>query len=206
LTMNNSTLYQNQTNLFPRAVYIALMGDPTLRMEPIAPRSDLNATADDSGVHLSWIGSGEDNTGYYVYRSTSANGPFVRISDSLLAQPEYNDVTATPGTYTYMVRAVALQTNFSGSYFDPSQGILATLTVAPSIAPLRVQITAATNQITLSWNSQAGASYRVQAAQDLEQNAWEAITAPVIATGTNTSWSESFSNAFLYKLYRIVSP
>src|SRR5205807_4663291 len=36
VTMNDTTLYQDTTNEFSRAVYIALMGDPTLRMEPVA--------------------------------------------------------------------------------------------------------------------------------------------------------------------------
>jgi len=32
LTMNNSTLYQNEINPLPRAIYVALMGDPTPRL------------------------------------------------------------------------------------------------------------------------------------------------------------------------------
>ena len=40
LTMNNSTLYCTQTNAFTRGVHIGLMGDPTLRMQIVAPASD----------------------------------------------------------------------------------------------------------------------------------------------------------------------
>ena len=41
LTMNNNTLYQSASNAFMRAVYINLMGDPTLRQDPICPPSGL---------------------------------------------------------------------------------------------------------------------------------------------------------------------
>jgi hypothetical protein len=45
LTVNNNTLYQSASNAFMRAVYINLMGDPTLRHDPIARRPALSATA-----------------------------------------------------------------------------------------------------------------------------------------------------------------
>ena len=59
LTMNNSTLYQNQSNLFTRAIYIALMGDPTLRMDPVAPPGAFTATAGSGGVKLNWAASAD---------------------------------------------------------------------------------------------------------------------------------------------------
>ncbi len=39
LSMNNQKLYQSASNAFMRAVYISLMGDPTLRQDPICPPS-----------------------------------------------------------------------------------------------------------------------------------------------------------------------
>ena len=55
LTMNNSTLYKNASNAFTRAVYINLMGDPSLREDPIGPPSGFIAAANPSGVALNWI-------------------------------------------------------------------------------------------------------------------------------------------------------
>jgi hypothetical protein len=73
LTMNNSTLYRNQINLFPRAAYIALMRDPTLRMEPLPPALNRAALQDNAGVHLSWSASA-GLWRYLAYRSIQAPG------------------------------------------------------------------------------------------------------------------------------------
>lgn len=137
VTMNDTTLYQDTTNEFSRAVYIALMGDPTLRMEPVAPVSSLSATASGGVVNLSWGASADSVIGYHVYRSASPNGPFTRLSTSLVTGASYQDGTAPSGTSTYMVRAVALQTNPSGSYFNPSQGMFVNIntTGAPNTPP-----------------------------------------------------------------------
>ena len=121
--MNNSTLYRDTTNEFARGVYIALMGDPTLRMEPVAPVSALSATAASGAVSLSWLGSSDSVVGYHVYRAASPNGPFTRLTTSPVSATSYQDSSAPSGTSTYMVRAIALQQNFSGSYYNPSQGL-----------------------------------------------------------------------------------
>jgi hypothetical protein len=123
LTMNYSATYQSWANTFPRAIYVALLGDPTLRMEPIAPPSNLSANQGNHGVALKWKASSDNVIGYYVYRAATATGPFTRVTDSLVTGTTFTD-SASPGG-TYMVRAVALQTNPSGSYFNPSQGVFA---------------------------------------------------------------------------------
>src|SRR6185436_2670198 len=71
LTMNNSTLYQNHTNAFTRAVHVALMGDPTLRMDPVSPPANLTAAANAGTVTLNWSDSLDSILGYHVYRATS---------------------------------------------------------------------------------------------------------------------------------------
>ena len=125
LTMNNGALYQVWSNTFPRAIYIALLGDPTLRMEPIAPVSNLSANAGGAGVALNWSASPDNVSGYHVYRAATPGGPFTRLTDALVTGTKFTDPGSTGGTY--MVRAVALQTNPSGSYFNPSQGVFATV-------------------------------------------------------------------------------
>jgi hypothetical protein len=127
LTMNNDTLYQDQTNEFARAVYVALMGDPTLRMEPVAAVSNLRASANAGAVTLNWSASTDTVAGYLVYRSASARGPFARVSNGLISGASFDDPAALSGSSTYMVRAVALQSNPSGSYFNPSQGMFVTV-------------------------------------------------------------------------------
>jgi len=206
LSMNNSTLYRNQINLFPRAVYIALMGDPTLRLAPLPPAQNLTALEDRAGVHLSWSPAAANVAGYQVYRSESSTGPFVRINNSTVTDTNFTDVTASPGTYTYMVRSTALQTNPSGSYFNLGEGIFTTTTVSILTAPISVQISPGTNQIVLSWDAQAGVSYHVEAIQDLILGQWAPVGSPVQASGATCSWSGPLNNSSFHGFYRVVSP
>jgi hypothetical protein len=205
LTMNNSTLYRTQTNYFTRAVYIALMGDPTLRLEPVSPPANFGVTAA-GAVSLNWTPSSDPSlAGYYVYRADSPDGPFVRLNAGLLAQTSYIDASVPSGTYTYMVRAVALVTNPSGSYFDPSQGIFATVTTtgAPQII---IQTSLATGGLQLTWNSQVGSAYHVQCANRLSPISWSDLSSPIIATDSTTSWTDPTALFQNYRFYRISSP
>ena len=206
LTMNNSTLYQNATNLFPRAVYIALMGDPTLRLEPLPPPSNLDAQVDAAGVHLSWTTPAVPATGYYLYRADSATGPFSRLTGTLLQDSAFTDMTAAPGTYTYMIRAVTLETNFSGSYYNPSEGAFATATVPPPSGPLRIQVNAMDAQVRLTWNSQAGVPYHVEATRDPASGSWTVVSDTLVATNSVCSWNDSVTNSVDHQFYRVLSP
>ena len=129
LTQNASTtLYQ--TN-WPGSIHISLMGDPTLRMHPVAPPSALSvaATPATGSVALNWAASPDKVLGYHVYRAKTPSGPFSKISPALIQGTSFIDTSAPVGTLTYMVRAVKLETSASGTYFNASQGITATLAI-----------------------------------------------------------------------------
>lgn len=168
LSMNNSTTYQTWSNTFPRAIYVALLGDPTLRMEPIAPVSNLTASKGNHGIALKWTVSKDDVTGYHIYRAASPTGPFARLTDSPITGTSFTDSGSTGGTY--MVRAVALQTNPSGSYFNPSQGVFANADGGGTEPPgtnesLTVQIIGSGN-VTPNYNGQPlqiGRTYTITA-------------------------------------------
>ena len=132
LSQNNSVLYQNQVNRYTRGVHIALMGDPTLRMHPVAPPSALSAANVSEGVRLSWTLSPDSALGYHIYRATTPSGPFTRLTDSTLDGSSFIDSSANAGTYTYMVRAVKLEDTPSGTYYNASQGIFLTVEVGPA--------------------------------------------------------------------------
>lgn len=201
LSMNNSTLYQNQSNGLPRAVYIALMGDPTLRMDPVAPPSALSANRGTSSVTLNWSASPDAVLGYHVYRAGSAAGPFSRLTSSLITGTTFTDTTSSSNTYTYMVRAVKLQTTPSGTYFNPSQGIFVT-----SMAPLTVWAARSGHSLVLTWNSQSGTAYRVLTKTNLNQSAWTNSGYSVTATGTSASWTDTNLTSNPQRFYRVVSP
>lgn len=132
ITANNtgsSALYQFQnTGWEPNGyttIAIGLMGDPSLRMNYITPPSNfVVASAGGGNLTFSWNSSPESGlAGYHIYDLTS--GVPVRLTS--------NPVTASPVTLIsagteFMVKAVKLHTSPSGTYFNTSLGIGATVT------------------------------------------------------------------------------
>lgn len=129
VTQNNSdfTTGGYVVNNSARGIHIALMGDPTLRLHPVLPVTNLAATSGAEVPTLSWTASGDTGIeGYAVYRADAAAGPWSRLGAALATSLSFTDRTGTPGhSYTYMVRAVKLETSASGSYLNPSQGMFA---------------------------------------------------------------------------------
>lgn len=148
LTQNNSGLYRNQVNLFQRGVHIALMGDPTLRMHPVAPPTAVTATPVSGGMRVSWISSAENVLGYHVYRASS--GPYTRLNTTLISATSFVDSTAGAGPYTYMVRAVKLEIAPSGTFYNGSQGAFSTGSSPSDTIPPVVAISAPANNAFLS--------------------------------------------------------
>ena len=105
--------------------------------------------------------------------------------------------------YTYMVRAVTLQTTPSGSYFNPSQGIFASIIMVP---PPTIQARAVPNVVLLSWNSLPGASYHVEAKELLTQGNWLNLSGTIIATDTVCAWTDTGLNSLPHRMYRIICP
>jgi len=206
LTMNNSTLYRSQSNDFARAIYIELMGDPTLRLEPIAPPSNLSAAPSGNGVVLNWSLSTDSVAGYHIYRATSPIGPYTRLTSSLITGTTFTDLAVPAGSYTYMARAVALQTNPSGTYYNPSQGVFASVSVTATLPPIRVTASRLANGIKLTWNSQPGIAYRVLSKSSASQQNWTDLSGGVIAGSGTTSWTDNNIGGVPARLYRIASP
>jgi hypothetical protein len=205
LSMNNSTLYLNESNGLTEAIYVALMGDPTLRMEPVAPPSALSATPNNGDLVLNWSASTDPVVGYHVYRSLSPTGPFTRLTSSLVSGTTFTDFGPGPNTYTYMVRAVQLQNNFSGSYYDPSQGIFAT--VQTGAASLTLTAGRAPNGLALTWTSQAGVPYHVQYKDTLTQTSWTDLPgSSFTASAAITTWVDTTLSSNTQRFYRISSP
>ncbi len=125
LTQNNTGLYQNEVNRSANEVHIALMGDPTLRLHPVAPGGALRSTATTVGTSLAWAPSPDHVVGYHVYRATPANAEFTRLTDAPVPNTSFVDSDPVPDA-TYMVRAVKLEITPSGSYYNASQGIFQT--------------------------------------------------------------------------------
>jgi len=82
VTQNNGfdQLYQSQRNNCANWVHIALMGDPTLRMQIVAPPASVKSATDGSNVQLSWTPANDSVEGYNIYRAADANAPFSRVN------------------------------------------------------------------------------------------------------------------------------
>jgi hypothetical protein len=203
LTMNNTSLYQNQSNAMPRAVFINLLGDPTLRMEAVAPPSNLSA----SGNILSWSPSPDPVVGYYVYRSTDSHGPFLSLTPSLVSSNSYADSAASIGTYYYMIRAVALATNPSGSYLNASQGIFVQAEVSQPVGAVPATLTVGLESglLKMHWLSQPAAVFRVEAKTPSLSAAWVNISGSLTATSAEMTFVDTNTAQYPSRLYRVVS-
>ncbi len=188
-------------------VHIDLMGDPTLRLLPVIPPSNLNAATQPGKVNLSWGASGDENiAGYHVYRAVSAAGPFTRVTgDAPVGATQYSDVPPA-GSYTYMVRAVKLEQTASGSYYNPSQGIFATATVSgstpqPPATPTDLRATAiSSSRIDLQWTDVANETGFKLERKKGANGSWGEIT--TISAG-GTGFNDTGLTASTQYYYRI---
>jgi hypothetical protein len=131
LTQNNG-LYNN-AGYGVNFVHVALMGDPSLRIDYIKPPSALtiSTTPLNSGAHLTWSASPDAGViGYYVYRSDSEYGSYSKISPMLTSTAFHDSVGVTNGLKYYLVRPVKLQQTPSGNYYNLGIGITDTATVS----------------------------------------------------------------------------
>jgi hypothetical protein len=203
LTQNNRGQYQTIINSSENRIHVALMGDPTLRLHPVAPAGNLTGSVSGSTVSLSWAASNDSNiVGYHVYRASSATGTYARLTSSPTTATNYSDNNATSGA-TYMIRAVKLETASAGSYYNAAQGIFytvggsnpttpppapATDSTAPTIA---VSAPAASATVSGSVNVTASASDNV-AVTGVQfkldgANLGSEVTASPFATSLNTT-------------------
>ena len=207
ISQNNGTdgLYEPY-NQGAGEVHVALHGDPTLRMHPVKPAANLSASAEPGTVRLSWAGSSDSHLqGYHVYRSTSAGGPFVRVTENPVSGTSYTDNPAG-GSYTYMVRAIKLEQGASGSYLNPSQGITTQVTVGgsapqPPVTPTLQGQAVSHARIDLNWNDVANENgYR------LERKGGTGTWAQVSTFGANvTSFGDSGLAAATEYVYRLLA-
>lgn len=135
LSQNNTTTYLNQQNRHMRGIHVALLGDPTLRLQVVMPPGPVRTGAGTGAPSLAWSASGDATHGYHVYRATSAGGPFTRVTSSPVSSTSFTDTNAPAGDLTYMVRAVKREASGSATYFNLSQGMFASATVVTPTGP-----------------------------------------------------------------------
>ncbi len=132
ITQNNHLLYE--IGYGGRQIHIALMGDPTLRLHPVKPPTHLVLEGlPGQAIRLTWRPPEPPVAGYHVYRAGSLSGGFTRLTAGLVSDTTYVDDAPLTGQDLYMVRAVKLETTASGTYFNPSPGVIDSIEVSAGI-------------------------------------------------------------------------
>jgi PKD repeat protein len=169
LTQNNTTTYFPSPYPINYGLYnvvtIALMGDPTLRNDIVAPVSNVVATKVGNNCNISWTASTETTViGYNIYLKDPSSTGYVKINPAPVAGTTYTDLClVNPGIYKYMVRTLKLEITPSGTYYNMSEGIADTanstsgfISVASftnSLLSNTVNVTnTSTNTTTYSWD------------------------------------------------------
>ena len=137
LTQNNTSSFTSGylSGNAARFVHIALMGDPTLRLHPVVPPSALSTDSSSGVPVLTWTASPDTVAGYQVHRGATPGGPFQLLHQGALPGPSFTDRSGVPGqSYHYLVQALKLETSASGTYFNTSQGLLTSGSVAGPVA------------------------------------------------------------------------
>jgi hypothetical protein len=204
LSQNNRNrgLYSPQTES-TRQVHMALMGDPTLRMHPVVPPSDLSVTVTSQGIALRWNPSSDIALqGYHVYRGSTSNGPFTRLTgDRPIAESTLAD-DPPPGIAAYMVRAIKLETSTSGTYQNASQGIFASTRVAARTNATPVNFSNAqliNGNFQISVTGQAGQQFAVEVSTNFVT--WSSIFTNVLKTPV-FEFSDTNARQFSRRFYR----
>jgi hypothetical protein len=192
LTQNNSGIYE-PTN-FSREVHISLLGDPTLRMHVVKPPSNFSATTQNGFVKLFWSASPDSNLqGYHVYRSLWPLGPFDRLTTNVITETNFTDVVPGGGAFTYLVRAVKLESSSSGTYFNASQGIFLSTNFPPaSSAPVSISMPQLTgNSFTFRCDGETGEKFTIESSSNLLD--WEPLETNIFSSDTTLNFTDSIA-------------
>ena len=144
---HNAQYNNGFVNTFGRSgAHITLLGDPTLRVNVVAPPSGVQAESICGNVHVSWQPSVKGVDGYLVYRSLSADGPFIRISSQTVTDTVFTDFNPVEGTLYYQIRAVRNTANAGGGvYTNNSTGSTGSVVFT---TPVPLEVSASATVIT----------------------------------------------------------
>jgi hypothetical protein len=120
ISMNNSGIYL--AGFSARGVHMALLGDPTIKMDYPIGASDLSVVEDNGSAILSWSPSADEQLmGYHIYRKDPQSGDIERLTESPITEITYNDPCLPVGSsYSYYLSAVRMQHTPTGCYYNES--------------------------------------------------------------------------------------
>jgi len=139
-------------------------------------------------VNLQWNASTDSSLlGYHIYRATSSSGPFTLITSTPVPSTTFQD-SPTSGTYTYMVRAIKLESGYSGTFSNASAGVFGSATISVATTPVTISQPKWNGaQISFLCSGQVGQTFAIDTSRNLPT--WSPI-----ATNTLTSSSMLFTD------------
>jgi hypothetical protein len=112
------------------SIHVALMGDPTLRMQYLSdPPSALSASESGNSVKLTWNHPKITVPGYNIYRADATGDTLIQINTSPVTITQFTDPAPLADSNIYVVRAAQLTTTPSGSYWNESGGVTQSIKV-----------------------------------------------------------------------------
>ena len=132
MSMNKDSGYSYNSVIGHEMVHVSQLGDPSLRAYYVKPPSELSVIENSNNNELSWTASTDLSlNGYNVYRRTETS-LWEKLTLSFISTTGFVDNTITSDVeYEYMVKAVSLKTNGSGSFYNESLG-----TIVSEILPI----------------------------------------------------------------------
>ena len=146
---DTSMYFRHPNNAFGATRQIALMGDPTLTVFHNSPIQSLNVSVKDdaikkqSNVVLNW--KGKSANGYLLYKSRILGGAQTLLTPIPIIDSTFTDLNPIAGKSYYIVKSVQLTSTPSGSYYNPSTGLIDSATTTfgvgiESLADIKSQI------------------------------------------------------------------
>lgn len=127
-SMNNRGEYfTGNFNLSYKSVHMALMGDPTLKLNYTAGPKNAAASSAENHVTVTWEAAEQKVDGYYIYEMEDYQRAHYKRSELLTELTFVDSNKRRQGDITYMVRSVTYDTTNSGSYEILSPAIYATV-------------------------------------------------------------------------------
>ena len=125
ISTQNNAGDQYEQSYGAQQVHVALMGDPTLYLFPLAPATNATITKGSNLNVINWTASVDTGIiGYHIYRSKSLDSFFTRLTPSPINAFSFTDNNPLTDTNFYIIRAVRLEKTASGSFYNYSNGTI----------------------------------------------------------------------------------
>ncbi len=140
---NNDSSYGFSYPLYPTtafsmySIHSSLMGDPTVRMQPLATARNFRVVQDscNNRFKLKWsVALDTAVHTYFIFRAKHIDSTFTNIGSS--TSTSWVDNSPLSGDNVYMLRALKLQVSGSGTYFNLSQGVFDTASTSSYSTPV----------------------------------------------------------------------